>query len=336
MKREADHDCRRGAFTLIEMLVVIAIIAVLMGLLLPAVQKVRAAAALIQCANNEHQLVIAVHHFHETNKSMPTYFGVFPPSDSVYPWTTENLKKPYGGWWVHLMPYCEQSALWTEIFGEIQSSGNNEATWDSCSGGMLQLVDQKFNGHDYIAFEWVGETCTGYHPNGIWIDGVHSVGFPILQCMADPSAPPRDGTVYGGSWGYTNYVANFNAWGMNGGGLWSRPTTFLQITEADGLSNTVFFGEAYANCDTIGRIALYSWWYHNFGLDWYNQPNTKMFQAGIPVKDCDNWRAQSGHQGGMNVAMGDGSVHFVSISVSQDTWDHALLPSDGVPLGPDW
>ena len=105
---------------------------------------------------------------------------------------------------------------------------------------------------------------------------------------------------------------------------------------SDGLSNTVLFGEGYQNCDTVGRIALYSWYYHNFGLDWYGQANQNMFQSAPPVALCDNWRAQSGHVSGMNVCLADGSVRTVNGSVSQPTWASALLPRDGVPLGSDW
>ena len=108
----------------------------------------------------------------------------------------------------------------------------------------------------------------------------------------------------------------------------------MQIT--DGLSQTVLFGEGYADCDRIGRIALYSWYYHNFGLDWYQQPNTFMFQDRPAVSLCDNWRAQSGHTGGMNVCLADGSVRVVSAAISQATWTSALLPNDRIPLGADW
>jgi prepilin-type processing-associated H-X9-DG protein len=104
----------------------------------------------------------------------------------------------------------------------------------------------------------------------------------------------------------------------------------------DGTSNTVLYGEGYANCDTIGRIALYSWYYHNFGIDWYQNPNTYMFQTNPNVNLCNNWTAQAGHPSGMNVCLADGSVRMVNGSMSQATWTSAMLPADGMALGADW
>src|SRR5207244_668555 len=111
---------RRG-FTLIELLVVIAIIGVLVGLLLPAVQKVREAAARIQCANNLKQIGLAVHNFENT-------FGKVPPIGSWgrtfrnngYPPETNggsltSADGATGPWLVHLMPFIEQDNLFKQF-----------------------------------------------------------------------------------------------------------------------------------------------------------------------------------------------------------------------------
>jgi prepilin-type N-terminal cleavage/methylation domain-containing protein len=332
--------CRpRRGFTLIELLVVVAIIAVLIGLLLPAVQAVREAANRAQCQNNLKQLGIAVQNFHGVYQSMPCYFGVFPQPYGPYPdggpgnppYNRANLL--YGGWLVHLLPYLEQDNLWQFVQSEIRSSTWNHDYYDvSLPGTPTGVVVVQYNGHDYVYEEYTGGTYEGYHPHGIWIDGAHQVTFAVLHCPSDPTWEST-GLVYD-YWGATNYLANWNSWGTGQDGLWTRPVRFSNIM--DGLSNTVLFGEGYANCDSIGRIALYSWYYHNFGLDWYGQGNTQMFQDHPLPRACDNWRAQSGHTHGMNVALMDGSVRTVSSTVSQRTWDAALLPRDGMTLGPDW
>jgi prepilin-type N-terminal cleavage/methylation domain-containing protein/prepilin-type processing-associated H-X9-DG protein len=104
MSRPFDSKTRR-AFTLIELLVVIAIIAVLIGLLLPAVQKVRAAAARIQCANNLKQLGLAMHNYHDANRVFPpAYINKGPYGTSGYSFTH--------GWAPFVLPYIEQQPLY--------------------------------------------------------------------------------------------------------------------------------------------------------------------------------------------------------------------------------
>ena len=102
---------RRTGFTLIELLVVIAIIGILIALLLPAVQKIREAAARVQCYNNLKQFGLALHNYHDATGGLPScHIETCPPGTKA---GTEGTCSYFGGWNIDILPYIEQGNLLT-------------------------------------------------------------------------------------------------------------------------------------------------------------------------------------------------------------------------------
>jgi len=291
-------------FTLIELLVVIAIIAILIGLLLPAVQKVREAAARISCSNNLKQLGLAVQDFAGDHNSQ------LPALES------SNSAPSTGGYEgsIHftILPYIEQAAL----FGTSTTSTGD--TWDANA------------------------------PDGI---PTRQHAIKSYQCPSDPTLSNGYATNQVNAWGGASYGANYSVFGSTSAGGNSHAAQYNIGNIPDGTSNTIGWGESYATPGgTPGRTTNSAnlWAYPGLQYDPYwsatigNTLNYGATALSAPMSSpvlpsvADHRICHSGHTGQVLVGLMDGSVRGVTSGVSQATWQSALIPDDGIPLGSDW
>jgi prepilin-type N-terminal cleavage/methylation domain-containing protein/prepilin-type processing-associated H-X9-DG protein len=290
---------RWRGFTLIELLVVIAIIAILIGLLLPAVQKVREAAARMKCQNNLKQMSLA------TIGCADTYEGKLPPSIGLYPsYGNPAPNNGDGGLFLHILPRIEQDNLYKASYASPEPNDRN---------GGLGAYSQ-------------------------WTAPIQNSHVKTYVCPSDPTN--SDSLAAHASYGVNGQIFRHNY-------QWGNVTLALYPTSiTDGTSNTIFFTEKLALCNSGPYQG-------NYWPDWGpiisssdapggeadpTGPTAPIFQVrplGNPA-NCTGDIASSPHTGGINVALGDGSVRFVTQNISPATWWYALTPSGGEVLGSDW
>ncbi len=287
----------RRAFTLVELLVVIAIIGILIALLLPAVQAAREAARRSQCTNNMKQLALAFHNYHDVHK-------VFPPG-SIYctSWNNHGYDAAtiggLMGWDAYILPYMEQQPLYDKL--------------DFNYPAYIKVADGQ---HDSLSGEMPSDTANQVNKE-VCISAPAAFVCPSTA-GAIPANECKDYALNGGQ-GLPNHGPGTNATLIlsptNGMGYKNSKISFASVT--DGTSNTFLLLERkrYVDGDNTRRINPFIWqchWHNGFVTSGYTLDGTQVFSIGTHLRCAD-----SDHPGGVNTALCDGSVRFVSETV---TW----------------
>jgi prepilin-type N-terminal cleavage/methylation domain-containing protein/prepilin-type processing-associated H-X9-DG protein len=342
MNRSFSRSRSTGGFTLIELLVVIAIIAVLIGLLLPAVQSAREAARRIQCVNNLKQLALACHNYHDGNLCFPR---------GTYYMKPENCGRYKGGssWLISLLPYVEGSPIANAFnFSLFPPGPSNSTVVATGLGSMWCPSDGK-----------VSTAITTTTPNnslGSCVGVVSSATPWTLQHTSyAASAGPIPERPFGPQTDFAGINpnapdTNYSGCVANGLGVINYGSYNSINSITDGTSNTFLISEKnYAKLDAANQIVWFQWFSGatsdtSFVSLWPPNP-MRVFNPYAPgvttmanAEDLNylggggnstTAAAGSNHPGGANFAMCDGTVRFIKDTVQ--SWQ--IDPTTGLAVG---
>jgi prepilin-type N-terminal cleavage/methylation domain-containing protein len=302
---------RSRGFTLIELLVVIAIIAILIGLLVPAVQKVREAAARSQCSNNLKQIGLAIHNY------AGTYNSKLPAGNNA----TNASGSTYGGYMgcilVTLLPFIEQDNLFRS------ATANPGDTWDGNGNPTTRLTPVK----QYICPSDFTISGPGWAQNqvGGWMGSSYSYNHMVFGTVHTGNAwvPQYNvGNIPDGSSNTIYFAEQYAACNNNStGNLWTYPGIDWSWAWTPVFANTAQWGAGAVSGSLAGQPG---------------GGNVTTFQLKPTLAQCLKEYAQTPHTGGILVLLGDGSGRSINQGITANTWGSAVCPADGNPLGNDW